>query len=202
VARATPTVVPQRRTPPPLPINEVTLLTEYDLIEDDVDTAGASATQHKRPEQAAPQAPARPPQPTTVDEDVQFGSFSRSAPPPRPRAEHRGALLVTLAGLTLVAATALVCYRSAVSGGRSTTPASALAAAAPASIAEAWPPATTLTVAKAELTHGAGTANASPIAVASKAPPKGAAAKRAKAGAGKANRIRNLISTRRSPTAR
>lgn len=187
VARAMPSVVPQRRTPPPLPVNELTLLTEYDLIDDEVDApARVPATQHEMPGQAAAQTPARPPQPTKIDDDVQIGCFSRTEPPPWPRTEHRGALLATLAGLTLVAATALLCYRSAVSGGRSTPPASAVAAAVPAGNTAAWPPATTLTAAKTELTHGAGAANASPIAASSKAPQKGAATKRAKTGAGKA----------------
>jgi len=186
--RATPSGAAHRRTPPPLPANELTLLTEYDLIDDEVDApAQSGATQHKKPEHASVHAPPRPPQPTKVDDDAQVGCFSRSEPPPRPRRERRGALLATFAALTLAAATALFCYRSALPGGWSTPQASALAAGAlPAGNLGISRPVTTLTLARTELANGTGTASASPIATSGKAPQKAASGKRAKTGVGKA----------------
>ena len=108
-----------RSTPPPLPVTELTLLTEYDLIDDEAqEQAPVRAEQPKKKlEEVAAPPPARAAQPPPIAEEIEVECFSCTEPPPRPRSRRRGALIGAIAALTLAAGSAVFCYGFPAAGG-------------------------------------------------------------------------------------
>ena len=186
-ARTAPSATAHRSTPPPLPVNELTLLTEYDLIDDEVEVSAAPrAAQPVTLEKAAVRPPIRNPQPT--NDEAQIAGFSRTEPPPRPRSARRGALIGTLVALSLAAATVVFCSGAPSTSGRGTAQAGALPAATLSNgNAGLSPRGAPVTLAKTEVTNGTVRPAAGPVATPSKAShSKATPGKHGKTGAGKA----------------